>query len=493
MVNSGHSEIGWSDDGTTIVVTNPERLSTSVLPQYFRHQQYASWVRALNAYDFKKTGPNRWSHPNFCRDSQELLPLIRRKPTRKSGSGRSDASSDPSAASSSGASTSLIPSPAGAISAPEVTTALRQVLLDARQQLWWLESREVSLQQELHQIQQEDFQQRFDAVRIMQAFLAKITRDSEGVPIVDVVAAAADAAPSPPQPSIIFNPAVITPPAGASQAPLGGATPGMAQPQLHGPTPAAANGGAAAGSTTATGASAVPTPTAASSAGDSHGVGGQCGGPLPPAAFALPPAPPEVAEVRTADSPRLSSPEGVPALPSVGASKGVSSFDSPAGYLPSRVPSVAGSIAGSEVSRVDIGELADLIGGLDSFPPSRVPSMGGSFSPGFSSGTAAGMAAGVAGTMGMAGHPMGKLPPSPPLAGMPPLAPMPHAQVQPAAPAIAPADAPPLGASLLHFASVLARLPRLPESTAALPAKGTVQREHLESAIDWCFQQIQRL
>ena len=109
------------------------------------------------------------------------------------------------------------------------------------------------------------------------------------------------------------------------------------------------------------------------------------------------------------------------------------------------------------MSRVDIAELADLVGGLDSpglspgLAPSRVPSM----------------------SMGPV------IPPSP---GR-------DAQVQPGAAA----DAHPLGASLLHFASVLARLPRLPESTAALPAKGTVQREHLESAIDWCFQQIQLL
>ena len=54
MVNAGHEHIGWSPDGTTIVVTNPERLASHILPTYFRRSQYSSWVRVLNAYGFKK-------------------------------------------------------------------------------------------------------------------------------------------------------------------------------------------------------------------------------------------------------------------------------------------------------------------------------------------------------------------------------------------------------------------------------------------------------
>ena len=46
MVNAGHEQIGWSVDGTTLVITNPERLASHVLPKYFRRSQYSSWVRA---------------------------------------------------------------------------------------------------------------------------------------------------------------------------------------------------------------------------------------------------------------------------------------------------------------------------------------------------------------------------------------------------------------------------------------------------------------
>ena len=35
--------------------------------------QYSSWVRALNAYNFKKTRPGQWHHPHFVRDRPELL------------------------------------------------------------------------------------------------------------------------------------------------------------------------------------------------------------------------------------------------------------------------------------------------------------------------------------------------------------------------------------------------------------------------------------
>jgi len=46
MVNAGHEQVGWSEDGTIIQITNPERLASHVLPTYFRRSQYSSWVRA---------------------------------------------------------------------------------------------------------------------------------------------------------------------------------------------------------------------------------------------------------------------------------------------------------------------------------------------------------------------------------------------------------------------------------------------------------------
>ena len=70
---------GWSADGTEIVVCNPERLAENVLPRYFRHTQYSSWVRTLNHYSFRKTRPGQWANPHFQRDKPELLQYVKRK------------------------------------------------------------------------------------------------------------------------------------------------------------------------------------------------------------------------------------------------------------------------------------------------------------------------------------------------------------------------------------------------------------------------------
>ena len=42
----------------------------------------------------------------------------------------------------------------------------------------------------------------------------------------------------------------------------------------------------------------------------------------------------------------------------------------------------------------------------------------------------------------------------------------------------------------LQFASVLARMPPLPASTSMLPPRGTVQRQHIEAAIELAFRQL---
>ena len=60
-------------------MTNPERLGSAVLPLYFRRSQYSSWVRALNAYGFRKVGVGQWEHPDFVRDRPERLQNIVRK------------------------------------------------------------------------------------------------------------------------------------------------------------------------------------------------------------------------------------------------------------------------------------------------------------------------------------------------------------------------------------------------------------------------------
>ena len=53
--------IHWSKNGSFIIITNIQALSKKILPKYFNHQNYSSFVRQLNMYNFHKirTNPNK--------------------------------------------------------------------------------------------------------------------------------------------------------------------------------------------------------------------------------------------------------------------------------------------------------------------------------------------------------------------------------------------------------------------------------------------------
>ena len=46
----GDEYLQWSDDGTSFWVTNIDRFSQDILPKYFKHNNYASFVRQLSSY-----------------------------------------------------------------------------------------------------------------------------------------------------------------------------------------------------------------------------------------------------------------------------------------------------------------------------------------------------------------------------------------------------------------------------------------------------------
>lgn len=75
--------IAWNDAGTLFLVKNVTEFCEQVLPVYFKHCNYASFVRQLNMYDFHKvregTWDNAFKHPLFLRGRPELLKEIRRK------------------------------------------------------------------------------------------------------------------------------------------------------------------------------------------------------------------------------------------------------------------------------------------------------------------------------------------------------------------------------------------------------------------------------
>ncbi|KAK4516681.1 uncharacterized protein ATC70_011659 [Mucor velutinosus] len=86
--------ISWSDRGDLFSVSNPTAFSKSVLPQYFKHNNWQSFVRQLNMYGFHKvndmihsnlTSDNQtweFKHPHFKRGAIEDLQNIKRKSTK---------------------------------------------------------------------------------------------------------------------------------------------------------------------------------------------------------------------------------------------------------------------------------------------------------------------------------------------------------------------------------------------------------------------------
>ncbi|KAH7341334.1 hypothetical protein B0J17DRAFT_567186 [Rhizoctonia solani] len=87
--------VRWSDEGDSFYIPSHERLSKELLPRFFKHGNFSSFVRQLNMYGFHKvphlqqgvlqnsTESELWQfqNPHFQRGQPDLLCLITRKKT----------------------------------------------------------------------------------------------------------------------------------------------------------------------------------------------------------------------------------------------------------------------------------------------------------------------------------------------------------------------------------------------------------------------------
>lgn len=98
--------IRWSQAGDSFIVIDEDEFARTLIPELFKHSNYASFVRQLNMYGFhkqvalsegsmnsgmnKKKSPSEYSNPYFQRDRPNLLWLIQKPknaPTKGAGKG----------------------------------------------------------------------------------------------------------------------------------------------------------------------------------------------------------------------------------------------------------------------------------------------------------------------------------------------------------------------------------------------------------------------
>ena len=68
MMQNHPAIITWNDNQTEIVIRDLKKMAEVVIPVYFRHAKYESFVRQLNMYNFHKVCREKNNTINFKHD-----------------------------------------------------------------------------------------------------------------------------------------------------------------------------------------------------------------------------------------------------------------------------------------------------------------------------------------------------------------------------------------------------------------------------------------